>query len=119
MIAAAFKNRIQVQAGDTHVRKIIQFFTDTFQSAAKKIEIKDIACSRVFDITGQIIPASVQQRVGLTAELGQGYISPVKPVREDLIYNSLFHPVWCSRAPVIYRNLVRGRFLFVLLPPAT
>ena len=118
MIAPAFKNRIQIQAGDAHVCKIIQLFPDALQSTAEEIEIKDLSRSRVFDVAGQIIPVSVQQRVGFASEPGQRHISPVEPVRKNLVHHSLFHPVRRDSAPVIHRNLIRGRLLFVLLPPA-
>ena len=67
----------------------------------------------------QIVPVSVQQRIGLTAELGQWHLPPVKPVRENLVHYGVFHPFRRDRAPVIHRDLVRRRLLFILLAPAS
>ena len=119
MVAAAFKNRVQVQTGDAHVRQVIQFFPDAFQGAAEEIKIQNAAPRRVFDVAGQVVPASVEQRIGFAAELGQRNIPPVEAVRKNLVHHSLFHPVRRDRAPVVHRNLVRRRFLLVLLPPAS
>ena len=119
MVAAAFKNRVQIKTGDAQRLKIVQLFPDTLQRTAKKIIIKDVARIRVFDVTGPIVPASVQQRILFPAELGQRHTAPVKTVRKDLVHDSVLQPVRRFGLAVINGDLEGGRFFFAALPPAS
>ena len=119
VVAAAFKNRIQIKAGYPHICEIIQFFPDSLQGAAKKIIVSNFPGVRIFYVAGNIIPVSVKQCIRFAAELGQWYIAPVKTVRENLIDNGVFQPVRRFRRLVVHRDLEGRRFFFVQLAPAT
>lgn len=109
VVAAAFKDRVEIDGRDAQVGEVIELLPNAGQVAAKEIVLDHIACFRILAIIGAVVPGAVDDGAGLSRQVLPVHAATAEAVGKNLVDDGVFEPVRRMGVFVVDCNLERRR----------